>query len=110
MSWVKDKLIEHLFKGSTFVAEGIYEERKAICHGCDKFGTVHPLPLLSLPGCTICGCPLETKGKLESFLRLEENLGKPVTLLELIEAVRAPDANYIRETVVCDLNKWPLKV
>lgn len=107
MSWVTDKLLEHLFKGSEFVEPEQFEERKAICHGCDRFGRVEPVPLVVLPGCLECGCPLDTKGKLKSFLRLEENLGKSVTMLELIEAISSDDSQYIRETVTCDLNKWP---
>jgi len=107
MSWITDKLVEHLFKGSEFVTNEQFEERKTICHGCPSFGRVEPIPLLVLPGCTICGCPLDTKGKLKSFLRLEENVGEPVTMLELIEAIRSDDANYIREIVTCDFGKWP---
>ncbi len=107
MNWIKNKLLEHLFKGSEFVTPEQFEERKQICNGCDRFGKVEPIPHLILPGCTVCGCPLETKGKLKSFLRLEENLGTSVTMLELIQAISSDDSQYIRETVTCDLHKWP---
>ena len=107
MRWVTQQLLEHLFKGSVLLNPEQFEERKQICQGCDRFGNVEPIPYLILPGCLECGCPLDTKGKMKSFLRLEENLGTSVTMLELINAIRSDDNQYIRETVTCDLHKWP---
>jgi len=46
--------------------------RVAVCHGCDKFGKVEPVPMLVLPGCTLCGCPAITKPRTLKYYSTEK--------------------------------------
>lgn len=39
---------------------------------CRYAGTVTPLPLLKMDGCTVCGCPFATKPKTYSYFSMEE--------------------------------------
>jgi hypothetical protein len=48
-------------QGATFVEDEVYANRLATCRICEYSGTVQPLPLLQIQGCTICNCPFSTK-------------------------------------------------
>lgn len=70
--FVKDTILEVIQQGGSLVDNETYEKRKAICKGCDKFGKVFPLPFIEFDGCTICKCPIDTKGKTKTYYSLEQ--------------------------------------
>jgi hypothetical protein len=57
---VKRLLTEVIKAGGTLVPEQTYRDRLAICHRCNKAGTVTVLGM-QFDGCTECGCPFATK-------------------------------------------------
>jgi len=57
---VKKLLTEVIKAGGTLVTEHTYRDRLAICHRCNKAGTVTVLGM-QFDGCTECGCPFATK-------------------------------------------------
>ena len=61
-----------------------YEARKKICEGCDHYGEVMPLPDIWFDGCTLCGCPCETKCRMKTIMRKETSIGSPLSVKEII--------------------------
>lgn len=67
MSWIRDTLFDLIREGGVLVPDEVYNTRVEACKGCSHFGTVKPLPLISADGCTLCGCPLETKARMLKY-------------------------------------------
>lgn len=80
---VKQKLFEIIRAGGKPITDEHFEARKAICHSCPHFSQC--LPVTEVPGCGICKCPLETKGKLWTYFSITK-----------LKTVRAE----------CPLSKW----
>ena len=69
--FVIDATLEVIEFGGSLVDDATFQKRKEICQSCDKFGKVKPLFFVELDGCTICGCPIETKGKTKTYFSPE---------------------------------------
>lgn len=86
MNVLKNFLIDFLGNivrcGGTVASEEHTQARKDICKGCDKYGMVRPLPLLITKGCTLCGCPIQTKTKTLYHCNFKE--GKPLETIKTI--------------------------
>lgn len=67
MNWIRNTLFDLIREGGTLVPDEVYKARSEACKGCPYFGTVNPLPLITAEGCTLCGCPLETKGRMLKY-------------------------------------------
>jgi hypothetical protein len=108
--WLFKKLMKAALAGCQPVELENKEARIAICKKCPYFGTVKPINGLKLPGCTICGCPIDTKAALRTVPRLYE--GEPLTITEVLEMqkqkVFQPDKIEMEE-VICphpEGNRW----
>ena len=66
-TWVQENLFELIRKGGKLVSDEVYDKRVSACRGCIHVGTVHPIPGIEAEGCTLCGCPLETKAKMLNY-------------------------------------------
>jgi hypothetical protein len=62
---LKQKLFDLTQLGGTLVTDEHFEHRRKKCLSCPLF--TQSLPILDVPGCTVCKCPLETKGKLWKY-------------------------------------------
>jgi len=83
--WVAEKLGKMIRRRGEIVDDVQFEERKEKCRGCVHFGEVMPLPGLSFDeGCTLCGCPIETKARMKVLMRLQKNVGEALTAREII--------------------------
>lgn len=59
---------ELIQKGGTVIDNDKWiEERKTICAACPNFKQVEPVPTVLMLGCKLCGCPFDTKGKMDTF-------------------------------------------
>lgn len=56
-----------ILDGGELVERPVYEHRKNICDGCEKKGAVNVLGL-AFEGCTVCGCPFDTKLWMEKVV------------------------------------------
>lgn len=65
--FIADAINAGVALGGEQVSEAVYQARLEVCRGCDKAGTVYPLPGLKMQGCTICGCPFATKPRWEKY-------------------------------------------
>lgn len=82
-NFVKDAIEAALLAGQKVVSDEQYNERLAICRGCEHFGKVKPLPFVTFDeGCQLCHCPKETK------LRLTNK------------------HSILNKSPLCDLGKW----
>lgn len=68
LKFYETTIFEVVKAGGKLVDYETFEKRSEVCAGCPYFGTVKPIPLISAPGCTICKCPLQTKGKMQTIL------------------------------------------
>lgn len=85
-NWIETLINGYLSIGAVFVTDDQYNERIEVCSGCPHKGFVD-LPLVqSVPGCTLCGCPLSTKPKVRSYFH-------PIELRKI--------------TVDCPDGRWP---
>lgn len=71
-SFITETVLTLIEAGGELVEEKEFLRRKEICNGCKFLGTVTPLPLLSMQGCTLCGCPTETKGRTKIYFNINE--------------------------------------
>lgn len=69
--FVEDAILEVIELGGELVDDETFEKRKEICKGCEHFGKVKPLPFVKMDGCTICKCPIKTKGKTKNYFSPE---------------------------------------
>jgi hypothetical protein len=84
MSWFRDTLFDLIREGGTLVPVEVYDKRVEACKGCPHFGIVNPLPLISADGCTLCGCPLETKARMFNYFS-PTNMGLKLSECSLVE-------------------------
>lgn len=68
-NFVESTILKIVQLGGTLADDATFEKRKDVCSTCPHFGKVYVLGI-ELQGCTICGCPLETKGRTNSFFSL----------------------------------------
>lgn len=67
MSW-QIELINRLLRASaTFVSDEVEQQRMSVCRGCEHAGEVQVLGR-KVDGCTLCGCPFETKLKTKTYI------------------------------------------
>lgn len=59
--------------GATFVTEEQYQNRLTICRTCPHVGQVDVLGK-QFEGCTLCGCPLETKMRTKTYLHATKGI------------------------------------
>lgn len=95
-----NKLMEFVFAGAVMAPKELGDKRVEICNKCKYKGIVEPLPLLKMPGCTICGCPFSTKPYLLEIPRVEDKLGEPLTLTEIIES-KLSRSELVMEKIIC---------
>lgn len=93
-SFVSGFINWNLKRGGKLADKKQVEERLKVCSGCEKKGTVEPLPLVKMEGCTVCDCPLATKARFT-----EIPVDGEVTAKKLLLS----NGNQI---VKCPLNKW----
>ena len=67
--FVESTILKIVQLGGTLADDATFEKRSEVCRQCPNFGKVYVLGI-ELEGCTICGCPLETKGRTNSFFSL----------------------------------------
>lgn len=84
----------NLKRGGKMATQSQIKERRNVCNNCENKGTVEPLPLVRMDGCTICECPIETK-----TLFTEIPVDGEVTAKKLIKK----NGNQI---VNCPIGKW----
>ena len=68
-NFVESTILKIVQLGGTLTDDATFEKREQVCRQCPNFGKVYILGI-ELEGCTICGCPLETKGRTNSFFSL----------------------------------------
>lgn len=67
MAWYQDTLFELIKMGGSLVTDEHFEARVAACRKCPYVGQVTPLPKIKAEGCTLCGCPLDTKARMLKY-------------------------------------------
>lgn len=109
--FVFDNLASLIAEGGEGVDEATYKRRKAICAECPLFGEVTittPVTSFKMPGCTHCGCPTATKGRMKTIKRLRGNAEVPLSASELGQkALGIGDFELVH--IVCphpDGDKW----
>lgn len=89
MNLVSDFILKNLSEliadGGVPVDEKVFLKRKSICEACPYFGQVTPVPGISVKGCTLCGCPLQVKARMEKIQRLVDKGDTPLTPMELAQ-------------------------
>lgn len=78
MSWWQEKVFEMVRSSGVQTTEEHYEERRKRCEGCPYFGQVEVKELrIKADGCTVCGCPIETKGRMIKHKSAKEAFTHP---------------------------------
>ena len=97
MGFITDTINKLLVeKGAKLVTNDEFLRRKSICEKCPNFEkiTVKGFKLL---GCNICGCPLDSKGRIKSFMGDDEQLKIKNLVLggekEIVISCPHPDGN-----------------
>lgn len=70
VEWAKTTLYETIKKGGKLVPQEQGDARVEVCKGCEKYGKVEPLPGIISDGCTVCGCPSDTKPYMLNYITL----------------------------------------
>ncbi len=70
--WVTESINRMVALGGERVSEAEYLERVEICKNCEFWGKVSPLPFIELDGCTLCGCPTETKPRFKNYFSVSK--------------------------------------
>lgn len=105
-----DRFIKIVLSGCQTVEPENKRARIDKCKKCPYFGTVEPAKGIRMNGCTVCGCPLETKASLKEIPRLYA--GEPITVSELAEMQKqklADSSKIEMELVDCphpDGSQW----
>lgn len=81
-NWVINMINTGLRYGGEQVTEDHYQARADICKGCDYIGEVLLPDFSKVQGCTLCGCPTQTKPRWRKYFSFKE--------LKIVEAV-CPD-------------------
>jgi len=68
-NFVESTILKIVQLGGSLTDDATFEKRSEVCRQCPNFGKVYVLGI-ELEGCTLCGCPLETKGRTNSFFSL----------------------------------------
>ena len=70
-NFVESTILKIVQLGGTLTDDATFEKREKVCRQCPNFGKVYILGN-ELEGCTICKCPLATKGRTNSFFSLSK--------------------------------------
>ena len=70
--FVENTILNFRKRLGVLTTEQNYLERLKICGSCPYKGKVQPLPTMELDGCTLCGCPFETKAKMKKDFSTEK--------------------------------------
>lgn len=65
--WARRRVVDMILDGGELVPADEYKARMLICNGCPKMGLVKVKGLEFQEGCTVCGCPLETKARMKQI-------------------------------------------
>lgn len=109
--WALQNLAKVVRAEGELVSEEQAQERLSVCWGCKYHGIVRPVPGIETMGCTLCGCPDETKPHMKSILR-KKGAKDAITISEIIELKTTGKfykSEYTQEPIRCphpEENKW----